>query len=337
MATKTLYLIRHGQYYFHNEHIDKMGGNLTPAGIKQAQATAQRVKLWPITAIHASTMPRALETAQIIAGELPNVPLHPSDDLWECLPHIPPRYAKHFSGYAPEAIAQDRLHAERAFAKYFQPSTATQDQVELIVAHGTLIRYFVCRVLEIEPEAWASMDICNCSISEILIEANGHMTLISHNDIGHLPTHLITSTLAGRLAPAMYRLAQLALEQADLFEARWQGEDSFFLLKKIGSDEAADEVKAWLDQLPAIDDAAQFGQKLRTLREARQMTLQQLASAFELQHTRYLANVESGKRKPSANLVINVALFFGVPIDELLKDSSNQNHQDKSDTKELNE
>jgi serine/threonine-protein phosphatase PGAM5 len=337
MATKTLFLIRHGQYYFHNEHIDKMGGSLTPAGIQQAQATAQRVKALPITAIHSSSMPRALETARVIAAELPNVPFQYADDLWECLPHIPPKFAKYFTNYTPEAIAADRAHAENAFNKYFQPTTETLNQTELIIAHGTLIRYLVCRVLEIEPEAWANLDMCNCGISEVMIEANGNMTLISHNDVGHLPPQLITSTLAGRLAPAMYQLAQLAYNRDDMFEARWQAEDSFFLLKKIGSEAAAEQVKAWLDQLPEIDDADVFGGKLQTLREARGMTLAELAEAFELKHTRYLANVEAGKRKPSANLIINVAHYFDVSIESLLAAPPDDPPPEKSDTKDLND
>ena len=80
------------------------------------------------------------------------VPFYSSDDLWECLPHIPPKYAAYFSNYPSETITQDRTQAEKAFAQYFQPPESDQDQAELIIAHGTLIRYFICRVLQIEPE-----------------------------------------------------------------------------------------------------------------------------------------------------------------------------------------
>jgi hypothetical protein len=36
------------------------------------------------------------------------------------------------------------------------------------------------------------MAICNCGISTVLIKPDGRMVLISHNDVGHLPAHLIT-------------------------------------------------------------------------------------------------------------------------------------------------
>jgi hypothetical protein len=37
------------------------------------------------------------------------------------------------------------------------------------------------------------MDMCNCGISKVLIKSDGWMILASHNDVGHLPNHLITS------------------------------------------------------------------------------------------------------------------------------------------------
>jgi hypothetical protein len=37
------------------------------------------------------------------------------------------------------------------------------------------------------------MDMSNCGISAVLIGSNGRMVLVSHNDVGHLPYHLITS------------------------------------------------------------------------------------------------------------------------------------------------
>ena len=63
-----------------------------------------------------------------------------------------------------------------------------------------------------------------------------------------------------------------------------------------------------------------FGQKLRTLRSSRGMTLKELATEMGLQAHGYLSEVESGKKRPSIELVLKVARLFDVTTDELLKD-----------------
>jgi len=66
-----------------------------------------------------------------------------------------------------------------------------------------------------------------------------------------------------------------------------------------------------------------FGEKLRVLRTGRQITLKELASALGLTAHGYISEIESGKKKPTAEFVLKVALFFGVTTDQLLKDELN--------------
>ncbi|MEW5827503.1 MAG: helix-turn-helix transcriptional regulator [Chloroflexota bacterium] len=63
-----------------------------------------------------------------------------------------------------------------------------------------------------------------------------------------------------------------------------------------------------------------FGEKLRMLRTKKGMTLKELASALGLTAHGYISELETGKKKPTAEFVLNVARFFEVSIDELLKD-----------------
>jgi len=188
MATRTIYLVRHGL------HDHELEGGLTPVGVEQARLTAQRFRSLPISAIHCSTMPRAAETAEIIAQVFPDVPLHRSRGLRECFPCIPPIpvYIEYFAQVPAEDIVQGRKQAEKAFVRYFKRARG-KDKHEILVSHGNLIRYFVCRVLQIRPEAWGSMDMGNCGISKVLTKSDGWMILVSHNDVGHLPHRLITS------------------------------------------------------------------------------------------------------------------------------------------------
>jgi transcriptional regulator with XRE-family HTH domain len=63
-----------------------------------------------------------------------------------------------------------------------------------------------------------------------------------------------------------------------------------------------------------------FGEKLRTLRVRRNMTLKELASEFGLTAHGYISELEAGKKMPTAEFVLNVARLFSVTTDELLKD-----------------
>ncbi len=63
-----------------------------------------------------------------------------------------------------------------------------------------------------------------------------------------------------------------------------------------------------------------FGEKLRALRTSRQITLKELALALGQVAHGYISEIESGKKKPTAEFVLKVARYFDVATDQLLKD-----------------
>ena len=67
-------------------------------------------------------------------------------------------------------------------------------------------------------------------------------------------------------------------------------------------------------------DASRFGEKLMVLRRGRGWTLQRLAGRLGYRSRGYLSEVESGKKRPSLDLVVGVARLFGVTTDDLLFD-----------------
>ncbi len=62
-----------------------------------------------------------------------------------------------------------------------------------------------------------------------------------------------------------------------------------------------------------------FGQKLRYLRNQRELTLRQLAEMLGVHYT-HLNNIEHGSKGPSTDLVLKVAQLFDVTTDQLMKD-----------------
>ena len=63
-----------------------------------------------------------------------------------------------------------------------------------------------------------------------------------------------------------------------------------------------------------------FGQKLKTLRCHRGLTLKKLAEALGYAAHGYLSELEAGKKNPTAEFTVNASRFFDVTTDQLLKD-----------------
>jgi serine/threonine-protein phosphatase PGAM5 len=190
---RTLYLIRHGAYDPTDTTDPENGPGLVPLGIAQARLVAARLRALPVemTSLHSSTMTRAQQTALVIGTEFPDLALQQSDLLRECTP--PTRRGDVMSRVGPERARGCRDALDRAFGVYFTPSPDA-DRHDVIVCHGNVIRYFVTRVLEVDPEAWLGMSIGNCSLTVVRVSANGTMMLMSYNDMGHMPPNLQTQT-----------------------------------------------------------------------------------------------------------------------------------------------
>ena len=177
---RTLVLIRHGEY-------DAQG--LTALGRLQAAHTARRIGLMPVTAIHCSTMTRALQTASILVRGRRNWDPVRAHLLRECIPGLPRRLRKSATSLSAAQILRGKRQAERAYRRYFKRAVR-KDTCELLVCHGNLIRYLVCRALGLPTDAWVSLGSSHCGVTVIQVPSKGPIVLVSYNDAGHLPERL---------------------------------------------------------------------------------------------------------------------------------------------------
>jgi broad specificity phosphatase PhoE len=81
-VTHFLYVVRHGQ-------ADPHDGPLSPAGQQQARLTGQRLRDVPFSGVYHGPLPRAAQTASLIAASLPGVPVSASDLAGDYLPSVP--------------------------------------------------------------------------------------------------------------------------------------------------------------------------------------------------------------------------------------------------------
>jgi serine/threonine-protein phosphatase PGAM5 len=192
VPTRSIYLIRHGEYDWDHDPNPQKG--LTPRGVQQAELTAERLRSTHVGAVYSSDLARAVQTAEIIGRCHDGVPHHQRPNLRECL--LP---SLTFNQVPREHIQDGKAQAAEAFSEYLDSALAGEPNV-IIVSHGNLIRYLAARVVRSSHDGWLRMRTFNCGITEIAVEADGRLWLVTYNDVGHLPAQLVTAGLAQRKA-----------------------------------------------------------------------------------------------------------------------------------------
>jgi serine/threonine-protein phosphatase PGAM5 len=185
-GVRTLYLVRHGQYTYDPDETG-LGGPLTPLGREEAGFVAARLKALPvpIDSLFVSPLTRTRETAAIIHDQgLPGLAPLFVPDLEEC---TPPTWRQDIMATVTAGEADScRQQLDRVFARFFRASPE-RDVREVLVCHGNVIRYLVCRALGVDTQAWLGMMIAHCSLTVIRIQPDGTARLVAYGDMGHLP------------------------------------------------------------------------------------------------------------------------------------------------------
>jgi serine/threonine-protein phosphatase PGAM5 len=184
-------LIRHGEYEHDSECDEDVGCGLVALGRQQARIVANRLRAMPLqfTSIQASTMTRARQTGEIVAAAFPGLELALHRDLRECTPST--RRRDLMAEMKPGEAAACEGELEAAWTRIFVPA-AEADEYDIVVCHGNVIRWFVTRVLDVDPQAWLQMSIANCSLTLVQVRSDGSKKLISFADSGHIPYSMTT-------------------------------------------------------------------------------------------------------------------------------------------------
>jgi serine/threonine-protein phosphatase PGAM5 len=135
--------------------------------------------------VWSSTLRRAKQTAEIVANELDGVRVRHTTMLREGL------YTR-VEGYNTPASErrEDRERADRAYETIVRKSR--RERTELVVCHGNLIRYLMCRALRLPIKKWLRMGTRHCGISHLVVRPSGAVRVVSYNETSHLPRSLVT-------------------------------------------------------------------------------------------------------------------------------------------------
>ena len=66
-------------------------------------------------------------------------------------------------------------------------ATAGTTTHDVLVCHGNVIRWFVCKALGVDLNQWTRMDIANASLTVITIRSDGTTRLEIFGEVAHLP------------------------------------------------------------------------------------------------------------------------------------------------------
>ncbi|PKW11986.1 probable phosphoglycerate mutase [Streptomyces sp. 1222.5] len=190
-APRYLYLARHGE-------ASEDGSELTDAGRRQAELLGARLRDTPLSAVHHGPLPRAEQTARLVAGQLDGLPVQSSELAGDYLPHLPERdelpaeFADSMLDRLAPFPAEERRPdlARRALARFTGPVDGDEPRHELVVTHNFLIAWLVRDALDAPPWRWMGLNHGNASLTVIRYSPDRPAALLFSNDMSHLTPEL---------------------------------------------------------------------------------------------------------------------------------------------------
>ncbi|MEU5540497.1 histidine phosphatase family protein [Streptomyces sp. NPDC020362] len=192
-ASRYLYLVRHGE-----ATPDESG--LTESGRRQAVLLGERLRTVPFAAVHHGPLPRAEQTARLIADQLKDVPLHVSEVAGDYVPHVPARHelpaesADYYLRFLEGATAEEREHgpvlARQALDLFTGPVDGEEDRHELVVTHNFLVAWLVRDAMYAPKWRWLGLNHENAALTVIRYTPGRAPSVLLSNDMRHLPAEL---------------------------------------------------------------------------------------------------------------------------------------------------
>lgn len=191
--THYIYLVRHGEQQDAEHGLPD--GPLSPRGRRQASLLADRLSGVPLDAVWHSPLQRAAETARAVAERLPSVSPEPSALLFDCVPtgmtaQTPAAFEPFFGSVTEAQIDAGVAQMEDAVAAFLMRKPG--EVHELLITHNVVIGWFVREVLQAPQWRWMTLNQANCGLTVIAQRQGRPWTLVSHNDLAHLPFELRT-------------------------------------------------------------------------------------------------------------------------------------------------
>jgi broad specificity phosphatase PhoE len=159
-TTRLLYLARHAEP-------DADGAGLTSNGTRQAEHLGRRLAPLSVGRITHGPLPRAAETARVVAEQFEQSPSLSEDEAF------------HGAALGPRAI--DVLAG---------PAVGGREPVDVVITHAFTIGWLVRHALDAPAWRWFPPSQCHAGLTVIRYEDGGPPSVVVANDVAHLPDDL---------------------------------------------------------------------------------------------------------------------------------------------------
>lgn len=191
--THYIYLVRHGEHQ-DAEH-GLVDGPLSPRGRRQASLLADRLSGVPFDTVWHSPLERASETARAVSERMPSLAPEPSALLFDCVPtgmtpETPSVFEPFFGSITEAEVEAGRAQMSDAVSEFLVRKRG--EAHDLLITHNFVIAWFVREVLQTPEWRWMTLNQAHCGLTVIAQKQGRPWTLLSHNDMSHLPVELRT-------------------------------------------------------------------------------------------------------------------------------------------------
>ena len=177
------------------------GSGLTPRGRRQAEHLGHRLAQLPLSHVVHGPLPRAAETARVVAEQFEHPPaLSEVDAAGDYVPHVsgrdevPDAWAdavlSGLEGVSEEEASGGAALASRAIDLLTGPARDGRDHVEVVITHAFTIGWLVRHALGAPSWRWWPPSQCHAGLTVIRYAPEVPPTVMVANDMAHLPAGL---------------------------------------------------------------------------------------------------------------------------------------------------
>jgi probable phosphoglycerate mutase len=193
-SARLLYLARHAEPDAHE-------AGLSSIGSLQAQHLGQRLALLPAGRVTHGPLPRAAETARIVAAQFKQRPaLVDRGCAGDYVPHLPRReeipgaWASTVMSFLGEVPAEEASRGAALGAEAIDllagPAVDGRAPVDVVITHAFTIGWLVAHALAAPSWRWFPPMQCHAGLTVIRYELGSPPAVVVANDMAHLPADL---------------------------------------------------------------------------------------------------------------------------------------------------
>ena len=202
MSARHLYLTRHAE--------PGDDGRLTARGVRQAVLLGRRLSDVPFGSVQHGPLPRATETAQLVARELGSeAPVTELDAAGDYVPHVPspdevdPDHRDGVLAFLADVssaeAAQGAALAAEAIRLLTGPEQGGEDSHHLVVTHAFTIGWLVRHAVAAPPWRWLGLDHGHAALTVLRYPSDRPPTVVVFNEMSHLPDDLRWTGFPGQM------------------------------------------------------------------------------------------------------------------------------------------